>query len=48
MLMLQSELSNKSLGYGNQCSSVWSCVEEGGWSHLGKGGIHYFLLSMEG
>ena len=25
-----------SAGYGKQCSLVWSCVEERGWSHLKK------------
>ena len=26
-----------SVRYGKQCSLVWSCVEEKGWSHLKKG-----------
>ena len=26
-----------SVGYGKQCSFVWSCVEERGWSRLKKG-----------
>ena len=31
-----SKGNNGSFGYGNQCSLVWSCVEERGWSHLKK------------
>ena len=31
------EGNNKSVGYGKQCSLVWSCVEEREWSRLKKG-----------
>ena len=31
------EGNNRSVGYGKQCSLVWSCVEERGWSLLKKG-----------
>ena len=30
------ECHNRSVVYGKQCSLVWSCVEERGWSHLEK------------
>ena len=31
------EGSHGLVDYGKQCSLVWSCVEERGWSHLKKG-----------
>ena len=31
------EGNHRSVGYGKQCSLVWSCVEERGWSRLKKG-----------
>ena len=37
MLMLGLSETNRSVGYGRQCSLVWSCVEERGWSCLEKG-----------
>ena len=32
-----SERNYGSVGHGKQCSLVWSCVEERGWSLLKKG-----------
>ena len=37
----------RSIGYGKQCSLVWSCVEERGWSHLKKGIIFRGRRSKE-
>ena len=31
------EGNNRPFGYGKQCSLVWQCVEERGWSCLEKG-----------
>ena len=31
------EGNHRSVGYGKQCSLVWSCVEERGWSCFKKG-----------
>ena len=31
------ELKYRSVGYGKQCSLVWSCVDERGWSCIEKG-----------
>ena len=31
------EGNHRSVGSGKQCSLLWSCVEERGWSHLKKG-----------
>ena len=31
------ELNHRSVGYGKQCSLLWSCVEERRWSRLEKG-----------
>ena len=37
-LMLMLGLNEtESVGYSKQCSLVWSCVEERGWSHVEKG-----------
>ena len=30
-------IKNSSVDYGEQCSLVWSCVDEGGWSCFEKG-----------
>ena len=31
------ERSHRSVGYGKQCSLVWPCVEERGWSCVENG-----------
>ena len=41
------ERNHRSVGYGKQCSLVWSYVEERGWSRLEKG-IKFFRLKLNG
>ena len=33
-VLVEFEGNHRSVGYGKQCSLVWSCVEDGGCSHL--------------
>ena len=37
-LMFIVSMRETIVGYGKQCSLVWSCVEEGGWSCVEEGG----------